>query len=162
METERAQLLAQLTDARPVASDSTTPAFTEYAGSGASASGLQPGNAPAAGVAAAPVIPSAFVYGSTPAVASMQGGQTTMTAAAEQRQLAPGEAATLQQMQGEFVNSLGNTVQDPASEEYREAWNLSARKSDERFSSMFGGDVFVRTQLDSARSTVAGMNKSNH
>ena len=37
---------------------------------------------------------------------------------------------------------------DPGSAEYQELWDKQRRESDDRFSSIYGGDAFIKTQLD--------------
>lgn len=156
-QTEREQILAQLMQtATPTGATAAAPAIMQTASSGGGGI-MQSANEKAARQTS--VIPAAFAFGAPSGATAMQGGQPVLTAAAEQSYLPANTAASLKQMQNDFASELGNATQDPASEEYRAAWNLATQKSDERFSSLFGGDVFVRTQLEAVR---AAAGKATH
>jgi len=100
-------------------------------------------------------IPAAFSYGTTGATVAQEGNQDVLTAATPDQSLSPAATTALKQMQSDFVEALGDSIHNPESPNYRRSWNMARRDSDERFSSMFGGDAFIRTQIQAAHAAAA-------
>ncbi|MFN0078604.1 MAG: hypothetical protein ACKVY0_19260 [Prosthecobacter sp.] len=101
-------------------------------------------------------IPVAFTYGSNAGAALAQaGGQLVLSAPVTNPQLPPATATTLQQMQSDFAEGLGGSVQNPKSPAYQQDWNAALVRSNDRFSSLFGGDAFVRAQIEAVQAAAA-------
>ncbi|MDI1315361.1 MAG: hypothetical protein PSV43_24580, partial [Prosthecobacter sp.] len=92
--------------------------------------------------------PAAFLVGNA---ANSQAEPGVLALATTDANLNPATAAVIEQMRGDFATALQNTTQDPASPAYQLRWNQARRDSDEKFSSLFGGDAFIRTQLEAMR-----------
>ncbi len=92
--------------------------------------------------------PAAFLVGNAD---KQQAEPGVLAIATTDASLNPATAAVIDQMRGDFATALQNTTQDPASTAYRLRWNEARRDSDERFSSLFGGDAFISTQLEAVR-----------
>ncbi len=151
--TEHDRLLTSLT--APATSPATAPRLSV---GGASSSSANTSAADQSGVAIHPVasIPVAFTYGTNAGTAlAQEGPQVVLNAPAPNPQLPLSAATALQQLQSDFVNALGDSVQSPESPVYRQRWNAELLRSNERFSSLFGGDAFVRAQIQAARAGVA-------
>ncbi len=165
---EHDRLLASLTaPATPPATASQLSSATATSSSAHTTTSAQGGNANAASPTAAQTsgstantpaasIPVAFTYGTNAGAAlAQEGNQVLLNAPAANPQLPPSAATALQQLQSDFVNALGDSVQSPESPVYQQRWNAELLRSNERFSSLFGGDVFVRAQIQAARAGVA-------
>lgn len=153
LQTEQTQLLAHLT----VSPTTTIPPVTVAAvqSTPTATSGSKP-DAPAGTVNQAISVPAAFTYGTTASTALTQdGSQVMLTSGVNGSQLPPAATTALQQMQSEFVAALGDTVRQPDSPLYRQRWNTAQRDSDERFSSLFGGDAFISTQIEAVHAAAA-------
>ena len=97
-------------------------------------------------------------FGSLTPAAFLVGNDPRQPAPADARSTPPNDprlnqatAAVISQMRQDFVNSLQNAGADPSSPVYRQRWLSAQRASDERFSSMFGGDYFIKSQLEAVR-----------
>jgi hypothetical protein len=162
LDTEKEQLLVRLVSA-PAANGSADHALSlsgglapRTAASGEdseskSAAAAAPGTAnhPTAG------IPAAFLVGNAPE-ADTEPGTLPMTVT--DPTLDAGTAAQLNQMRAQFAEALQQEAagQDAASPLYRQRWFKLQRDQDEFFSSMYGGDVFVRVQLEATQKAVTG------
>lgn len=154
LQTEQDHLLTKLTapaavealpgGAVPAMAAAQTPAATTPAAS--------------AGISAAsPVadIPVAFTYGSKPAdVITQQGSQAVLNGQDSSAGLNPAVAKSLTGIKQDFVQSVGDTS-NPDSEAYRLRWQQARQHADERFSSMYGGDAFVRAQAQALQQAPA-------
>lgn len=62
-------------------------------------------------------------------------------------------AEVLTQLRADFATSLAGATKDldPSSLLYRQRWLSAQRESDERYSSLFGGDAFIHMQIESVR-----------
>lgn len=156
LKTERERLLANLTAPRttPATALSDTPAVVATAATNA---GSPPASAatkrPSSSV---PFIPAAFVYGSAPGAAvSQQQGQLMVSTPAAQSDLPPAAHTALDGLRASFVEALGDTVQKPDSPEYLSRWNQARSESDERFALLFGGEAFVRAQIEAVQAAAA-------
>ncbi len=70
------------------------------------------------------------------------------------------DAATAQVIGGirdGFASSLAGAGNDPSSVFYRQRWLAAQRQSDEIYSSLFGGDGFVRAQAEAAQKQAQGL-----
>ncbi len=95
-------------------------------------------------VNAAAEVPAAFLVGNADGLkANPQELAVTVT----DPTLDVGTAQVLNQMRIRFVDAVQTVQQDPASPDYYEQWRKARRDSDEYFSSMYGGDAFIQTQL---------------
>ncbi len=162
LDTEREQLLARLVAA---------PAANGSAGQAPSPSGriaattAAPGEdseskttaAAAPGTANHPTagIPAAFLVGNAPEAVTEPG---TLPMTVSDPTLDAGTAAQLNQMRAQFAEALQQDAagQDAASPLYRQRWFKVQRDQDEFFSSMYGGDSFVRVQLEAMQKAAAG------
>jgi hypothetical protein len=54
-------------------------------------------------------------------------------------------------MREDFANDVQQAGMDPASSLYRERWLSAEQVSNERFSSLFGGDLFIKMQTQAAQ-----------
>lgn len=137
LDMEQAQLMAQLMSApdghAPASKASTAASFT---------------NNPAFG------IPAAFLVGNTASTATKAG---TLPTTVDDPTLEPTMAAQLDRMRSQFAQTLERETHgaDPASPLYQQRWLKVQRDQDEFFSSMYGGDAFVRVQLEAMRGTAA-------
>ena len=156
LKTEQTQLLAHLT--APAASTVPSSASVTAENQPSTATYDKNDTQAVKQAAASPVsVPAAFTYGTTASTALAQDGSQVMLAAGvAETQLPPAATTALQQLQSDFVAALGDTVQNPDSPVYRQRWNTAQRDSDERFSSLFGGDAFIKTQIEAARAAAAG------
>lgn len=141
-ESEQAQVLATtlgttVTSSSPaVATTTTATTAAQSTASPASNSAMQ--------------TPAAFLIGNA---ADRQATPGELSIATTDTRLNPATAAVIEQMRGDFATALQSKTQDqdPASPAYRLRWNQARRDSDERFSSLFGGDAFISTQLEAVR-----------
>ncbi len=135
---EKAQLLAGLMS--PVPMGDTAATHTEPKASPVSTSGSTPPPN------LATMTPAAFLVGNHPQQA---GNSQELSTTATDPQLDAGTRQIVDIMRNRFASSLQTAGQlDPASTEYYEIWDKSRRASDDRFSSMFGGDAFIKAQVD--------------
>lgn len=97
----------------------------------------------------ATMTPAAFLVGNNP---QQPGNSQELSTTATDPQLDAGTRQIVEQMRTRFASSLQTAGSlDPASAEYFEIWDKSRRESDDRFSSMFGGDAFIKAQVDANR-----------
>ena len=89
-------------------------------------------------------MPAAFSF-ATPAdqVVTTEGGQIVLNTTVPEG-LAPQQQQQLKIIQDDFMRTLDQATNE---EEYQRLWQIARRRADERFASMFGGDTFIRTQL---------------
>lgn len=146
LEIEQSQLLARLlgqsAQAQAQASDATSvhPELTAH--------GLS-GHSPLAD------IPAAFLLGDAGAQAANLDSLSTVVTDST---LDPTTTRVLSQMREQFATDVQTATAaepNPASPTYRARWQNLKRNSDEYFSSMFGGDTFVRVQLQAAQQAAA-------
>ncbi len=93
-------------------------------------------------------VPAAFSF-ATPSdqVITQQGGQFVLNTALPEG-LTPQQQTMLQTIQQDFMRTLDQATSE---EEYQRLWMIARRRADERFASFFGGDTFIRTQLQATR-----------
>lgn len=97
----------------------------------------------------ATMTPAAFLVGNNP---QQSGNSQELSTTATDPQLDAGTRQIVEQLRTRFASSLQTAGSlDPSSAEYYELWDKSRRESDDRFSSMFGGDAFIKAQLDANR-----------
>lgn len=96
-----------------------------------------------------PGVPAAFAVGNAPddpvTSASLSTIPSDPTLPPETRQT----ISTLREKFGQAVLSSSSST-DPSSREYHLQWLKAQRASDDTFSSMFGGDTFIRVQKEAA------------
>jgi len=127
------------------------------AGTQTSASEQGAGTTPAGATGAAQasgstMTPAAFLVGNDPNQASASG---TLTAMPTDPNMNPATSAVISQMRTDFASALQDVSADPSSAMYRQRWLSAQRASDEQFSSMFGGDNFIKTQVEAVRAAAA-------
>lgn len=103
--------------------------------------------------APAPVVsstltPTAFTAGEDPARPAPTGELSLIPSDA--RLDAP-TATALTSIRQTFANTMAAAGTDASSPLYRESWTVAQRHSDESFSSLFGGDAYVRSQIQAAQ-----------
>ena len=108
--------------------------------------------APAASASGSTLTPTAFLVGNDP---SQPTPTSTLSTTPDDPRLNPPTAAVISQMRQDFANSIQNAGTDPSSPVYRQRWLRAQRASDEEFSSMFGGDYFIKSQLEAVRNAAA-------
>jgi hypothetical protein len=147
LDTEQAQLLARLVPAPIRTSDDFGHEKSSSPSKPSKASGATlTANNPTSG------IPVAFLVGNAPDAVTEPG---TLPMTVTDPTLDPRTAEQLNQMRTQFAETLQKEAgQDPASPVYRQRWHKIQRDQEEFFSSMYGGDAFVRLQLEA-------MNKVN-
>jgi hypothetical protein len=148
LDTEQAQLLARLVPAPVRTSDdfghdeSHTPSKP-----GKAAGSTLTANNPTSG------IPVAFLVGNAPDAVTEPG---TLPMTVTDPTLDPRTAEQLNRMRAQFAETLNKEAgQDPASPVYRQRWHKIQRDQEEFFSSMYGGDAFVRLQLEAMNKVTA-------
>lgn len=152
LESEEASVLASLTSASAPAVQASAEASMAVAGGPAEAE-PQGGSVSAPEDAAARdatvLAPAAFLVGNDPSQSSSFNELSVMPT---DTSLDPATAAVLGQLRQDFASSLpqgaGEAAADPSSLLYRMRWQSAQRASDELFSSLFGGDAFVRVQAE--------------
>jgi len=92
--------------------------------------------------------PAAFLVGNDP---SKPSPTTALSATPTDPRLNPPTAAVISQMRQNFINSMQNAGADSSSPNYRQSWNAAQRASDDQFSTIFGGDFFIQSQIQAAR-----------
>jgi len=112
-----------------------------------SVQGQMPAAAPAAKTAST-LTPVAFLAGNDPNQPTTAG---TLAPTPTDPRLNAATAGVISQMRSDFATSLQNVTADPSSQVYRQRWMTAQRASDEQFSSMFGGDNFIKTQVEAVR-----------
>ena len=182
LQAEKNQLLASLTSLPPAATGTTQSSFRHASADAASAPSTQPFLAASAarnsndafsasdshsssapqktgGAAASsnvPVVPAAFVYGSAPAQAiSSDKGRLVLNDATVSDALPQVQKTTLSEIRSDFVQSLSTSSQTPQASSYRSQWQQAQQESDEHFRLFFGGDAFVRAQIQAVQATLA-------
>ncbi|MFM2143206.1 MAG: hypothetical protein RLZZ476_1750 [Verrucomicrobiota bacterium] len=89
-------------------------------------------------------VPAAFSFATPPdQVVTTEGGQIVLNTTLPEG-LAPQQQQQLKIIQDDFMRTLDQATNE---EEYQRLWQIARRRADERFASMFGGDTFIRTQL---------------
>jgi hypothetical protein len=96
--------------------------------------------------------PAAFLVGNDP---SKPTPANELPAKPTDPRLNAPTAAVISQMRQNFINAIQDTGADPSSPEYRRRWIAAQRASDDRFSSMFGGDYFIQSQIQAAHAAAA-------
>ncbi len=120
---------------------------------GTQGAGFTPTGASAASVQSASTLtPTAFLAGNDPNRVTPAG---TLTPTPTDPSLNPAATAIISQMRTDFASAMQDVTADPSSPVYRERWLSAQRASDEQFSSMFGGDYFIKTQLEAVRNAAA-------
>lgn len=144
---EKAQLLAHLLSPAAVGEI----AATQSAPQAAAASASTPSRT------SATMTPAAFLVGNHP---EQSGNSQELSTTATDPRLDEGTRQVVEQMRTRFANSLQTAGPlDPNSPEYYEIWDKSRRASDDHFSSMFGGDAFIKAQLDANRASASSSGK---
>ena len=110
--------------------------------------------APPAQRSSATLIPAAFAVGNDPNEGPLT-GTDTLPLAPNDSTLDPGTAQVIGDLRSQFAESVRAAGAEPTSKTYLQSWMNAQRVSDERFSSMFGGDLFVRTQTRAAQEAAA-------
>ncbi len=103
---------------------------------------------------AATLVPAAFAVGNDPRQAPVAGAGN-LSRIPSDPSLDPATSQVISVMRDDFAQSVESSGADPTSEAYRLSWLNAQRSSDERFSSMFGGDAFVRAQLRAVQEAAA-------
>lgn len=143
LQTEQAEQITTLLG-RPAQARKTTAAASAVA----TQSNTKTAAASQVAMAKTAATPAAFLVGNAPGENSLSAVNTQVT----DPQLAPGTAQTLNQLRTRFAAALtASPTTDPSSEEYMKQWIKARRDSDEVFSSMFGGDALIQTQIDASR-----------
>ncbi len=103
--------------------------------------------------AAPPLVPAAYVYGSEPGtlITQQDGGQVLNEPAAPPAGLSPAAATALQEMRADFAQNLEAAAASQTGEDYLAHWNQARQQADERFRLLFGGEAFVRAQIQAAQ-----------
>lgn len=139
--------------------DSARPAgYVAAAQTSASEAGSEPtspGAATANTSSARPPIPAAFLVGNDP---NRPSAANTLTSAPSDPSLNPATSSVISQIRTDFASALQDVSADPSSPVYRQRWLSAQRASDEQFSSMFGGDYFIQTQLEAVRAAASAAN----
>ncbi len=89
-------------------------------------------------------VPAAFLVGNAPGDPAIRGGSLSLTPT--DATLAPETLQTLSDIRQEFGNAVKPASDDPTSREFYLRWLKAQRLSDDRFSSLYGGDHFMRVQ----------------
>lgn len=105
-------------------------------------------------VSSGTLIPAAFVVGNDPNEAPVT-GTDSLPLVPNDSSLDPATSKIIGEMREQFAQSVRAAGAEPASKTYLQSWMNAQRLSDERFSSLFGGDVFVRTQTRAAQEAAA-------
>ena len=138
---EKTRLLASLLSPVPVGAAAATQTGPQAAPPGASGATPTPNHAT--------MTPAAFLVGNNP---QQPGNSQELSTTATDPQLDAGTRQIVEQLRTRFASSLQTAGSlDPSSAEYFEIWDKSRRESDDRFSSMFGGDAFIKAQVDANR-----------
>ena len=98
----------------------------------------------AADHASTAMIPAAFVHGNDP---KQPTPTDSLSLELSEPGLDPVNAGIIQRLRTDFVQSLEGATQDPNSPEYADQWFEAMRRSDSRFSALYGKDAFVQTQI---------------
>jgi hypothetical protein len=130
------------------ATAATSPANAATAPSLSGASG-RPGNA---AITAAAMTPAAFLVSNAPAQ-SASASSPSETPAYPHLDQATSQVISL--MRETFAASVAAAKADPSSTVYRQRWISSQQASDDQFSSLFGGDAFIRTQLQAVQAAAS-------
>lgn len=150
---EKTRLLASLLNPVPLGDAGAThtgPQAAPISASTNSSSSMPPPNR-------ATMTPAAFLVGNNP---QQSGNSQELTTTVTDPQLDAGTRQIVEQMRTRFASSLQNAGSlDPTSTEYYELWDKSRRESDDRFSSMFGGDAYIKAQLDANRAAANSATK---
>jgi hypothetical protein len=162
LDTELEQLLARLVSA-PAAKGSHGQASSRSGGIAATTATPGEASESKTTAAAAPEtannptagIPAAFLVGNAPEAVTEPG---TLPMTVTDPTLDAGTAEQLNQMRAQFAEALQQEAagQDAASPLYRQRWFKVQRDQDEFFSSMYGGDSFVRVQLEAMQKAATG------
>lgn len=131
----------------PLTASSAPPESMREAGSAAPGSALNPEVADPASTSL--MIPSAFLVGNDP---SQPPPTTELSLTPTHPDLSPVTTAVISQIREDFASAVTEGPQaDPSSTVYRERWLSAQQASDDRFSSLFGGDLFIKTQTKAAQ-----------
>lgn len=131
----------------PAGSAATSPVPPDPAQGGAAS---DPGASapPAVPVVTSTFKPVAFVTGEDPALpAPVEALSLTPTDPA----LDTATAAVLTSIRQDFGSTMAAAGADTSSAVYHERWQAAQRRSDDTFSSLFGGDAYVRAQIQAAQ-----------
>ena len=101
---------------------------------------------------AAAMIPAAFMVGNAP---GQNNNPQVLSETVSDTTLPPATAAALNQMRSDFATSMQNAgTANPESAAYRQRWRQSMIQSNEQFARMYGGEAFVRTQIQGVQASL--------
>lgn len=100
--------------------------------------------------------PAAFLVGNDP---NQAGTMNELSVRPTDPTLDAAAAQTIAIMRDEFALSLAGAGNDSSSPLYRQRWLAAQRQNDEIFSSLYGGDGFVRAQAEAAQKQVQAQAK---
>lgn len=150
---EKTRLLTSLLSPVPAgdaAATHTGPQAAPISASTSASNSMPPSNR-------ATMTPAAFLVGNNP---QPSGNSDELSTTATDPQLDSGTRQIVEQMRTRFASSLQSAEPlDPTSAEYYELWDKRRRESDDRFSSMFGGDAFIKAQFDANRAAATSAAK---
>ena len=153
LQTEKERLLVKLT-----ASSAAEPGTTGTEGTMTRAQTSMVVTQPASGVTAPASqvrdIPAAFTLDANPAAVLTPQNARAAGNAQTASAVINTTASMLTTVKQDFVQAVGDTG-DPDSEAYRRRWEQARRHADERFSSMYGGDAFMRAQSQALQQAAA-------
>ncbi len=142
LDQEEAQVLQSLVEAQGAPKAENSPASASAAPT------------PKTNVTAIESIPTAFLVGNDPSQPTLRSPGELSVIPTDPR-LAPQDTQILRGMRDRFAGSLGDSVNDPASAAYKKKWATARRDSDDFFSSMYGGDNYIRMQLEAYQRAAA-------
>ncbi|MEZ5385147.1 MAG: hypothetical protein R3F13_06500 [Prosthecobacter sp.] len=96
----------------------------------------------------ASLVPVAFSVGNDPAESAVTRELSTVPT---DPNLDSQSSAVLRDIREKFSQGLTEAGLDPSTSLYRQRWLSEQRRADERFSSLYGGDLFVRLQIEAAQ-----------
>lgn len=92
--------------------------------------------------------PAAFLVGNDP---NQAGGTNELSVRPTDPALDAATAQIIANIRDEFALSLAGAGDDPSSPFYEQRWLAAQRQNDEIFSSLYGGDGFLRAQSEAAQ-----------
>jgi len=103
-----------------------------------------------------PQVPAAYVIGSEPGAAiGRDQDQFVLLNPAIPDSLPPNAKNAINQMRAEFEQALSTSVEHKTDQDSVNQWNQARQQSDERFRLLFGGEAFVRAQLQAVQAAQA-------
>lgn len=147
---EQSSLLATLTGSAEKPQATLDVSVSAPASTGANAP--RPASTGSQATPTSTLVPAAFMAGNAPTDTA---ATTELSLTPTDSNLTPATAEVITQMREGFASSLKAANAQPDSPDYQQKWLSAQRASDEHFSSMFGGDAFVRMQIQAAQQQAA-------